>query len=502
MEVRVTIRDSKILLESSDREVSHRLSNGLQAYLPAYPEARKQAEDSFLDLTIPDHPGAVSIELLRRRDVLTGQIFALADLLAPLVGSHDTPDLYPFQVEGIAWLTSGHRRLLADDMGLGKTVQAICAAGDLLRRGEIRFAWVVCPKTLVLTWISEFNRWDSKLAVTALLPGGRTAHSVWQHQLHRTHVVVTSYDQLREHHDTMVLQAQLLITDEAHRLRNLSSGVSKAIRALNPRYFWMLSGTPVERDNLDMASLLSILAPAQFTKKSAALHNSVLRANARPFIKRRSKNDVLTQLPPLTQVIERIPLSPEQASAYLGTGKMLSTNHLKRFAQLRQICDIDPVSGKSTKLDRIFDILSEIKGLNEKAVVFSYWKIPSEELYRRLMEVEQFKVNRLIATMDIIERNRQLEQFKMSGDILLASGKIGSEGLTLTEANHVIFINRWWNPSAHEQAQDRIRRIGQDRPTFSYSFIAPGTIEERISVMLASKSMTIAELVVAVETSL
>ena len=118
------------------------------------------------------------------------------------------------------------------------------------------------------------------------------------------------------------------------------------------------------------------------------------------------------------------------------------------------------------------------------------------------MEVEQFKVNRLIATMDIIERNRQLDQFKMSGDILLASGKIGSEGLTLTEANHVIFINRWWNPSAHEQAQDRIRRIGQDRPTFSYSFIAPGTIEERISVMLASKSMTIAELVVALETSL
>lgn len=219
-----------------------------------------------MDLTIPDHPGAVSIELLRRRDVLTGQIFALADLLAPLVGSHDTPDLYPFQVEGIAWLTSGHRRLLADDMGLGKTVQAICAAGDLLRRGEIRFALVVCPKTLVLNWISEFNRWDSKLAVTALLPGGRTAHSVWQHQLHRTHVVVTSYDQLRDHHDTMVLQAQLLITDEAHRLRNLSSGVSKAIRALNPRYFWMLTGTPVERDNLDMASLLSILAPAQFTK--------------------------------------------------------------------------------------------------------------------------------------------------------------------------------------------------------------------------------------------
>ena len=387
-------------------------------------------------------------------------------------------------------------------MGLGKTVQAICAAGNLLRQGEIRFALVVCPKTLVLNWISEFSRWDSKLAVTPLLPGGSTAQSVWQRQLHHAHVVVTSYEQLREHYATMDLQAQLLIADEAHRVRNLSSAVSKAIRALKPLYFWMLTGTPVERDNVDMASLLSILAPAQFTKNSAALHNSVLRASAKPFFKRRSKNDVLTQLPPLTQIVEHIPLSSEQSSAYLETRKLPFTNHLKRFAQLRQICDIDPVSGKSTKLDRIFDILSEIKSLNEKAVVFSYWKIPSQELYRRLMEDGQFKVNRLLATMDIIERNRQLEQFKISGDILLASGKIGSEGLTLTEANHVVFINRWWNPSAHEQAQDRIRRIGQDRPTFSYSFLAPGTIEERISAMLASKSMTIAELVVALETSL
>lgn len=456
-----------------------------------------QNQDGSFDfeLHIPkaiEHP---KVRELVQRDALNGMIFQIEKMLVPFVIPQLPSPLFPFQERGVEFLCSGTRRILADDMGLGKSLQAITAIRTLLMRGDAISALIVCPKTLVFNWLAEINRWDPSLATNVLLPKKVTSHEIWKTRFGRSHIVITSYDHLRENSDAIPIDVDILIADEAHRVRNLSSQISQTIAIRHPKFLWFLSGTPVERDSEDLASLLALLAPEKFTLKYGKLQHSILRRMAATFVLRRAKSDVLQELPAHTEIVETIQLSPDQFLRYKEVQTIKSSNYLEKFSKLRSICDFEPKTKSSSKLERVIELLSDIRSNRESAIVFSFWVEPLDELQKRLKALGWEGVCRISAELDAANRSIEVEKFRSVGGVLLASGKIGAEGLTLTEANHVLFLNRWWNPSANDQATDRVRRIGQKSKTFSYYFVAAGTIEERITSLLEEKSSTIEELI-------
>ena len=430
-----------------------------------------------------------------KNGILVGQSFDPGSLLSIYIYGTTPAPLLPFQAEGVRWLLDNKRALLADDMGLGKTIQAISATRDCFARGVVTRALVVCPRTLVLNWVAEFQKWAPELAVTPVLPPGRAAASVWQRRVGYAHVIVTSYEQFRSHWNCLRAQAELLISDEAHHLRNRSSAISSAFRNITPQWFWMLTGTPVERHAIDLATLLALLLPARFTFSDHTIGLPLLRQRARPYVLRRLKSEVLQELPPVTTRHEVIALSSGQRLAYTAELKTFSSSVLATFSRLRAICDVDPSSEESSKIDRVIELLAGISAMGERAVVFSFWKRPLAVLARRLEASSPGSVQLITADMTLLERAAAVAHFKNSSVTLLASARIASEGLTLTEANHAIFLNQWWNPSSNNQANDRIRRIGQSKGTFVYTFTAAGTIEELVDAILTMKNVTIKHLV-------
>jgi SNF2 family DNA or RNA helicase len=155
---------------------------------------------------------------------------------------------------------------------------------------------------------------------------------------------------------------------------------------------------------------------------------------------------------------------------------------------------MDQLSGESSKIDRIIDLVRQITSLNERCVIFSFWKAPLLRL-AEVMNENNLPLQLLTADMTLPERQQAVEKFRNGSGSLLASGRIASEGLTLIEANHAIFLNRWWNPSANSQAEDRIRRIGQTRKTEVYTFTMSNSVESVIDRILQDKESTINTLI-------
>ena len=217
---------------------------------------------------------------------------------------------------------------------------------------------------------------------------------------------------------------------------------------------------------------------------------------------RRLKQDVLNELPDVIDTKELVELTARQRRAYSSArSRPLSkdvSDVLQRLTLLRSICDVDPRSGSSSKLDRVVEILQSVREAEEKAVVFSYLLQPLDVLAQRLNRGEpHLAVVILTGALSIDERERALRKFKSDESItaLLCSSRVGGEGLTLTEANHVIFINEWWNPSANAQARDRVVRLGQERIVHVHRFRCRGTIEESLEKILNRKSEAFANIV-------
>ena len=414
--------------------------------------------------------------------------------------------LYPYQRTGVAWLLRRNRALLGDDMGLGKTAQALAAVRRLIRWGVIGWVLVVVPRTLIANWKAEAKVWAPELTVATALTLGPQREARWSRLVRRAHMLLTSYEQLRSPAKALERNLpDLIIADEAHRLRNLDARSTQGFRSLDVERFWALTGTPVERDAEDLAVLLSLLDPVRFSPDDKSLPKISLRAQVRPYLLRRRKQSVLRDLPNTVEVNEILELTNKQRVAYnqaIMDHAQSSANDsfLPLFNRLRMLCDVDPSSGSSSKLDRVVELVTDIVVLEEKVVVFSYVIEPLTRLQRRLSEKSSLIGNELlIGSMSLEERDLALERFKSdpSCNVLLASTRVASEGLTLTEANHVIFINRWWNPSSNAQARDRVVRIGQSRSVSVISFTCRGTVEERLDGLLKEKALTFEELIEA-----
>jgi SNF2 family DNA or RNA helicase len=411
--------------------------------------------------------------------------------------------LYAFQKAGVEWLVNRERCILGDDMGLGKTAQVITAARRLFVSGDVRCALVVCPKTLTSNWEAEIDRWGDGLIGATILPTGATRDKVWRALWGNLPICITTYEQMRTLPKRLLEQRiDLVVADEAHRLRNAGSQTAQAFRKLSVKRLWALTGTPVERDARDAATLLSILLPARFSPGDESRPIRSLRASLRQVMLRRRKDEVLDQLPKCIMIRQSIELSEAQRSSYNVRleqyGKVGSTdNFLALLTGLREICDADPKTGASAKLDRIVDIVDTIERMSEKAVVFSYTLRPLAILQKRIRALSSVPVWLLVGDMDSSARKEAIAQFRGNhgAAVLLASTRVASEGITLTEANNVIFVNEWWNPSSNLQARDRVLRIGQKKIVSSYSFVCRSTVEELLDKALRDKSELFANLV-------
>jgi SNF2 family DNA or RNA helicase len=412
--------------------------------------------------------------------------------------------LYSYQRQGVAWLLSHNRGILADDMGLGKTYQAISAARRLIRAGRINWGLIVVPKSLTINWLDEIARWAPELQVVNVRYTDLNQDGGWLKIISSNHLVITTYDSLRGDIQKIINNPpDLIIADEAHRLRKRDSLTFQSFRRIQSNYLWALTGTPLERSSEDLVVIMSLIEPRQFAMNDLALHISSLQARSRPYFLRRTKSEVLSQLPPVVERVEVIELSDEQRKTYDRTSRSNAyPNHLAQFSKLREICDYDESSGESSKIDRIIELVVDISDAKEKVVIFSYTLTPLSVLANRLKSLGiNFRI--LLGELSIDERKIVIDEFKQNYEItiLLASTKVASEGLTLTEANNVIFVNKWWNPSTNIQARDRVVRIGQQKIVQVISFKAKFTLEESLEKILQDKQRTFDQVISALATS-
>ena len=425
----------------------------------------------------------------------------IVQLIRPFVLPLKVDDsLYSYQRQGVSWLLNRKRCILADDMGLGKTYQAISAARRLIRSGRINWGLVVAPKSLSNNWLDEFKRWAPELKVTVIQRSDINQQGGWLKIIGANHLVITTYELLRGDIQKIIeLPPELIIADEAHRLRKRDSLTFQSFRTIKSKYLWALTGTPLERSTEDLVVIMSLIEPRQFAMNDLAMHRSSLQARARPYFLRRTKLEVLSQLPPVIERVEVIELTDEQRKNYDRTSRSgLFTNHLAQFSKLREICDYDEISGESSKIERIIELVSDIAISKEKVVIFSYTLTPLIVLSEKLRQLSiNFRI--LKGDQPIEVRKEVIDCFKKESEVvvLLASTKVAAEGLNLTEANNVIFVNKWWNPSSNLQARDRVVRIGQEKVVQVISFKASRTLEEALEKILLDKQRTFDQVITA-----
>ena len=405
-----------------------------------------------------------------------------------------TPD-YPFkkhQWTGVEWLRKRAAAILADDMGLGKTLQAIAALEGLQSSGEIGNALIVCPKSLIGVWEAEISLWAPRLCTVAL---HTSVHSrEWQTIAAQCHVAIINYEGIRRHRPAPGA-FHLVIFDEIHKLKNPKSHNYSAAYELMPQIVWGLSGTPLENHTGDLAALLHMLDRKRISHHDRHLPAPSIRSLAAQYILRRGRAVISGESTEVVEKTEWLPLSDAQKRAYDEVRHSRPIHNLGAwisiFNKLRDICDYDPTTKESTKIDRAAVIVDAIRTLGEKVVVFSWRLEPLRLLKQKIVKRHRTTAVAMITGQtESVTRSKVVTAFQTQNlpFALLCSTRATAEGLTLTAANHVIFLNEWWNPAVNAQARDRVNRIGQTKSVYVYRLRSQGTVESRLDELLQSKS--------------
>ena len=441
--------------------------------------------------------------------------------------------LRPYQLEGLAWLqylrAQGLGGILADDMGLGKTAQALAHVLAEKEAGRLtRPALVVLPTSLLFNWQAEAARMAPNLRVLALHGASRGQRYL---QMADHDLVLTTYPLLWR--DVEALAAQpfhLLILDEAQMVKNAGSRSARALRKLQAPHLLCLTGTPLENHLGELWAQFDFLMPgflgdvrsfnARWRKpieeNGETLRAQLLAQRVRPFILRRRKQDVATELPPRTEVIQRVQLQGKQRELYEAvrtTADKQVRRALERqsfdgaqitildaLLKLRQVC-CDPRLVKGTtktahtmeraKLELLADMLPALVEEGRRVLVFSQFT-EMLGLAAELLDTLALPYLTLTGQTPPRQRGAVVRQFQAQDDtsapILLVSLKAGGLGLNLTAADTVIHLDPWWNPAVEEQATARAHRIGQDQPVFVYKLVVEGSIEERMLELQARKA--------------
>jgi SNF2 family DNA or RNA helicase len=435
-------------------------------------------------------------------------------LLLDQTGPVEWPEaLFPYQIDGVRALLQSDALLLADDMGLGKTIQAIAALRILVLQRRAERARVVAPAGLLAQWREALGRWAPQLRVSTVR--GPAVERVWQWRT-PAHVYLVSYDTLRA--DTTANPSSpprrqtwdVVVLDEAQRVKNPESESYWACTRLPRLRTWALTGTPLENSIEDLAAVLSLVrgGPDDPTPPGL-LGGAALRARQREIQLRRRRADVLPDLPPKT--VTRIPLTltGRQRESYdraeregvVGLRErgdaVRVESVLELIVRLKQVCNVDPVSGRSAKLDDLADRLDTLQAEGHQALIFTQFvdaQHGARAIGRRLQAYRP-----LLYTGDLTpaEREAVVARFRERPEhaALILSLQTGAEGLNLQVASYVFHFDRWWNPARERQAEGRSHRLGQTRPVHVYTYVCENTIEERIDAALANKQRLFDEVV-------
>lgn len=404
---------------------------------------------------------------------------------------------YDYQITGIRFLSGRKSALLGDEMGLGKTIQAIVAIQLLFRRGNIKSVLIVCPRSLLGVWEHELKKWAPELFVVKVRGTAQERAVLWQT---RASVHLTTYETLRSdcfnNDASLEHRFGLVILDEAQKIKNPDAGVSRAVRQVQSQYRWALTGTPLENKLEDVIAIFDYLAPQLFRERRDWWAQTV-KSMIQPHFLRRRTADVLLELPEKVTSEVWLDLTDEQREAYetaeyegrLGLQQPGATRiHVfSLINELKQICNIDPASGKSCKVNYLVDQLDTVVDSGQKALVFSHF--PRVTLSKLVGTLRPFSPALFDGTLSDAKRTGLIKGFQEEETprVLLMSVQTGGVGLTLTRANHVFHFDHWWNPAVSKQAEGRAHRIGQQNTVFVYDLFASDTIEERIYQLLQSK---------------
>ncbi|NYH42601.1 non-specific serine/threonine protein kinase [Micromonospora jinlongensis] len=462
---------------------------------------------------------------------------ALGDLLAGAVERRLTPldpppsfvgTLRPYQQRGLAWLaflrSLGLGGVLADDMGLGKTVQLLALlAGDPPEAGP---TLLVCPMSLVGNWQREAARFTPTLRVHVHHGAERARGAEFTAAAHGADLVLTTYSvAARDAVDLAGIDWHRVVVDEAQAIKNASTRQAEAVRALPARQRVAVTGTPVENRLADLWSIMQFANPgllgpaATFRKRFAEpieRHGDAeaaerLRRITGPFVLRRLKTDssIISDLPEKLEMEVLCNLTAEQAALYrVVVDDMLTRIEtsdgierrglvLATMTRLKQVCnhpaqllrDGSTLEGRSGKLSRLTEILEEVLAAGERALLFTQYAEFGAMLRGHLSARFGREVLFLHGGLGKAERDAMVQRFQSADGppLFVLSLKAGGTGLTLTAANHVVHVDRWWNPAVEDQATDRAFRIGQRRRVQVRKFVCAGTVEEKVAAMIADK---------------
>lgn len=428
-------------------------------------------------------------------------------------------ELRPYQVIGMRWLQKVAAEkfggILADDMGLGKTIQLLAHVCLEKEAGRMSSPFlVVCPTSVLPNWVAETQKFAPELKVLAYRGGDRSRH---KEQFDQFDIVVTTYPLITRDADEMQSrQWHGIALDEAQAIKNANTRTARAVRGLRAEHRFCLTGTPVENHLGELWSHFQFLMPGllgdqqtfnsclryPIEKEGDLSRKNALAARVRPFLTRRTKKEVATELPDRTVMIQYVELEGDQRDLY-ETVRLASTKQVREEIQkkgfkqsqimildallkLRQVC-CDPRLVKlsaaskvteSAKLQMLTEMIEQLVEDGRRILLFSQFTsmldLVEQELIARDIKFVQLRG-------DTRDRALPVQQFQ-SGEfpVFLLSLKAGGVGLNLTAADVVIHYDPWWNPAVEEQATDRAHRIGQTKQVFVYKLIARGTIEQRM----------------------
>ncbi|WP_244082964.1 SNF2-related protein [Desulforhabdus sp. TSK] len=432
--------------------------------------------------------------------------------ISPPVPSTFKAELRDYQLEGYWWMTRlahmGIGACLADDMGLGKTIQVLAV---MLQRASQGPALVVAPTSVCWNWLAEAHRFAPTLNMVQLNAMNREE---LVKGLKRHDVLVTSYGLLAQEAELLAgIEWSLIVLDEAQAIKNVLTQRSQAAMGLKGGFKIITTGTPIENHLGELWTLFNFINPGllgslqRFNERFAVPIEKYNNRDARkrlkkliqPFILRRLKSQVLEELPPRTEVVLQVEMSPEETAFYEALRQQalarieadsapLAQKHLRILAEImklrqaachpRLVLPETPLS--SSKLELFDEVVSELLENRHKALVFSQF-VGHLSLIREYLDQRNIGYRYLDGSTPPKERKKAVDAFQAGeGDLFLISLKAGGLGLNLTAADYVIHMDPWWNPAVEDQASDRAHRIGQQHPVTVYRLVTAGTIEEKI----------------------
>ncbi|WP_028608804.1 DEAD/DEAH box helicase [Paenibacillus harenae] len=442
--------------------------------------------------------------------------FPVPDLLDPI--------LRDYQKYGFQWMKTLARYhfggILADDMGLGKTLQSIAFIVSVLPeiREQEQPALIVSPASLVYNWLNELKKFAPEIRA-AIADGSKSERSGVLKNAAGVDVIITSYPLLRR--DIAIYAKEsfhTLILDEAQYFKNYTTQTAQSVKAVQAKYRFALTGTPVENGLEELWSIFGAVFPELFPSRNAfgELTRETVAKRIRPFLLRRLKTDVLQELPEKIEMIQATELLPEQKKLYIGLLAKLQQDTVKHLneesfqkhrikilagiTRLRQLCChpalfVDGYAGSSAKFELLLEMIEECRSSGRRPLIFSQFTEMLGLIGRELANqgVSYFYLDGQTPASERVELCSRFNEGER--DLFLLSMKAGGTGLNLTGADTVILYDLWWNPAVEQQAADRAHRIGQKNVVQVIRLVAQGTVEDKMYELQQRKKSLIDEVI-------